>query len=92
MIYRDMKVYNCPRHGLLSHDWNSGNLTVSRVEFTWIGGTYARENVKLFYVNSVCERMRFILHGRILTTKPHSPITGLTIQRGEGIRIIRGLL
>jgi hypothetical protein len=43
-------------------------------------------------VNFVRERMRFIRHARILTTNPSSPITGLTIQRGEAIRVIRGLL
>jgi hypothetical protein len=43
-------------------------------------------------VNFVSERMRFIRHARIIITNRPSPITGLTIQRGEAIRIIRGLL
>lgn len=46
VTYRDIKVYSCARHGLLSHDYNSGNLTISFAEFTGIGGTYAGENLK----------------------------------------------
>lgn len=46
VTYRDIKVYNCTRHGLLSHDYNSGSLTVSHAEFTGIGGTFAGENLK----------------------------------------------
>jgi len=46
VTYRDIKVYNCARHGLLSHDFNSGNLTISFAEFTGIGGTYTNENTK----------------------------------------------
>ncbi len=46
VTYRDIKVYNCARHGLLSHDWESGNLTISHAEFTGIGGVYANENFK----------------------------------------------
>jgi len=61
-----------------------------RALFFW--DSDARENVKLFDVNLVSERMRFIRHARIIITNRPSPITGLTIQRGEAIRIIRGLL
>jgi hypothetical protein len=43
-------------------------------------------------VNLVWERMRFIRHARILITNLHSPITRLTIQCGEAIRLIGGLL
>ena len=61
-----------------------------RAFFFW--NSDARENLKLFDVNFVWERMRFIRHARILATNPSSPIIGLTIQRGEAIRVIRRLL
>jgi hypothetical protein len=46
VIYRDIIVRDCARHGLLSHDYNSGNLTVLNSTFTRIGGTYSGENLK----------------------------------------------
>lgn len=46
VTYRDIKVFDCARHGLLSHDYNSGNLTISYAEFTRIGGIYTNENTK----------------------------------------------
>jgi hypothetical protein len=54
-----------------------------RIRALFFRDSDARENVKLFDVNFVCERMRFIRHARILTMKPHSPIAGLTIQYRE---------
>jgi hypothetical protein len=80
VAYRDIKVYNCPRHGLLSHDFNSGNLSISFAEFTGIGGTYAGENTKHpIYVTSSQDTLPGSVC-RVQYTYVHDNVSGDSIK------------